>query len=183
VHGLKKDFFAVTEKISDLNSLFPCKTFSLLRLLFFLAYFGLWSVTHSNRARFIFSWTTCVWVHSINILYMCESLSLINYGQKIHVSIWCIKLYSLSFNKWFHVHVYSIFQYTSHLWCNIYRLKGILFQYCLYQDRDLANPMRVLIKTVSKTNSPFICNKEFRSEIFSVTAKKSFFQLFNDFWM
>jgi hypothetical protein len=37
----KKDFFAVTEKISDQNSyLTPCKNYSFLGL-FFLAYFGL----------------------------------------------------------------------------------------------------------------------------------------------
>jgi hypothetical protein len=37
--------------------LFPCKNYSFLGLLFFLAYFGLWSIIHSNRARYIFSWT------------------------------------------------------------------------------------------------------------------------------
>jgi hypothetical protein len=35
--------------------LLPCKNYSFWGLL--LAYFGLWSVIHSNRARYIFSWT------------------------------------------------------------------------------------------------------------------------------
>ena len=34
----KKYFFAVTEKISDLNYLFPCKNYSFLGLLFFNVY-------------------------------------------------------------------------------------------------------------------------------------------------
>jgi hypothetical protein len=50
-------FFAVTEKISDLNSIyFHAKTI-FLGGYFFLGYFSLWSVIHSNRARYIFSWT------------------------------------------------------------------------------------------------------------------------------
>jgi hypothetical protein len=53
----KKYFFAVTEKISDLNSIyFHAKTILFWDYIF-LAYFGLWSVIHSNRARYIFSWT------------------------------------------------------------------------------------------------------------------------------
>ena len=52
----KKDFLADTEKISGLNSIyFHAKT--ILSGDYFLAYFGLWSVIHSNRTRFIFSWT------------------------------------------------------------------------------------------------------------------------------
>ena len=52
----KKDFFADTERISGLNSIyFHAKT--ILSGDYFLAYFGLWSVIHSNRTRFIFSWT------------------------------------------------------------------------------------------------------------------------------
>jgi hypothetical protein len=50
-------FFAVIEKISDLNSIyFHAKTI-LFWDYFFIANFGLWSVIHSNRARYIFSWT------------------------------------------------------------------------------------------------------------------------------
>jgi hypothetical protein len=53
----KKDFFADTEKISGLNSIyFHAKTI-LSGDYFFLAYFRLWSVIHSNRTRFIFYWT------------------------------------------------------------------------------------------------------------------------------
>jgi hypothetical protein len=51
-----KYFFVDTEKISGLNSIyFHAKT--VLSGDYFLAYFGLWSVIHSNRTRFIFSWT------------------------------------------------------------------------------------------------------------------------------
>jgi hypothetical protein len=54
----KKYFFGSYRK--DFGSklyLFPFKNYSFLGLLFFLAYFGLWRVIHSNRARYIFSWT------------------------------------------------------------------------------------------------------------------------------
>ena len=49
-------YFADTENISGLSSIyFHAKT--ILSGDYFLAYFGLWSVIHSNRTRFIFSWT------------------------------------------------------------------------------------------------------------------------------
>ena len=52
----KKKFFADTEKFSGLNSIYiHAKT--ILFGDYFLAYFGLWSVIHSNPTRFIFSWT------------------------------------------------------------------------------------------------------------------------------
>ena len=52
----KNDFFADTEKISGLNSIyFYAKT--ILFGDYFLAHFRLWSIIHSNRTHFIFSWT------------------------------------------------------------------------------------------------------------------------------
>jgi hypothetical protein len=39
--------------------LFSCKNYSFLGLLF-SAFFGLWSVIHSNRTRYMFSWTVNV---------------------------------------------------------------------------------------------------------------------------
>jgi hypothetical protein len=53
----KKDFFAVTEKILDLNSIYFHAKSILFWDYFFLAYFSLWSVIHSNRACYIISWT------------------------------------------------------------------------------------------------------------------------------
>jgi hypothetical protein len=55
----KKDFFADTEKISGLNSIyFHAKT--ILFGDYFLAYFGLWSVIHSNPTRH-FAWFGKPW--------------------------------------------------------------------------------------------------------------------------
>jgi hypothetical protein len=52
----KKFFLQIQKKILGLSSIdFHAKT--ILSGDYFLAYFGLWSVIHSNRTRFIFSWT------------------------------------------------------------------------------------------------------------------------------
>jgi hypothetical protein len=51
-----KYFFADTEKIWGLSSIY-FHTKTILSGDYLLACFGLWSVIHSNRTRFIFSWT------------------------------------------------------------------------------------------------------------------------------
>ena len=61
----KKDLLCSYRKdCSSKLYLFSCKNYSFLELLF-SAFFGLWSVIHSNRTRYMLSWTVNVTSHGI----------------------------------------------------------------------------------------------------------------------
>ena len=65
----KTDFLADTENISGLNSIyFHAKT--ILFGDYFLACLGLWSVIHSNRTCFIFSWTVTSFSPFLKFVYI-----------------------------------------------------------------------------------------------------------------
>jgi hypothetical protein len=134
-----KIFFAVTEKISDLSSIyFHAKTILFCDYLF-LAYFSLWSVIHSNHARYIISWT----------ITLSGSPDTGPDKESIENALYSMYIYLLMFTKSLRLHVKHFIALTKRE-----SVKRFFF-FCNYGEPDRV--IQMIVKTVSNTNSPLFC--------------------------